>query len=75
MGALCLQEFVLDQVPVPEASVFALFGLGIAALLIFRRCQGSRGKTRYASEQAAKELIMVLFGVPAFVRHAHGQRP
>jgi hypothetical protein len=32
-----IQGFLLDQVPIPEPSVFAMVGLGIAALLAFRR--------------------------------------
>jgi hypothetical protein len=32
-----VQGFMLNTVPVPEPSTFALAGLGAAALLIFRR--------------------------------------
>jgi hypothetical protein len=32
-----VQGFLLDQVPIPEPSIFALIGLGGATVLIFRR--------------------------------------
>jgi hypothetical protein len=32
-----IQGFVLDQVPIPEPSIFAIIGLGSAALMVFRR--------------------------------------